>query len=75
MLFFLTKCQLLNEFNCDIAAHRPLPTGNSQSFDRRFLSIFFRSLFSPVSDLFFVRNSWLLTHRNLIAALSSSVEF
>ena len=34
MLFFLTKCQLLNEFNALISAHRPRLTGNFQSFDK-----------------------------------------
>ena len=34
MLFFLTKCQLLNELNAVISAHRPQLTGNFQSFDK-----------------------------------------
>ena len=34
MFFILTKCQLLNEFNAVISAHRPQLTGNFQLFDK-----------------------------------------
>ena len=34
MLFILTKCQLLSEFDAVISAHRPRLTGTFQSFDK-----------------------------------------
>ena len=34
MCFFLTKCQLLSEFNSVISAHRPQLTDTVQTFDK-----------------------------------------
>jgi len=42
MFFFLTKCQLLSEFNAVIAVHRPWLTSIFQSFDKPCLVDFLR---------------------------------
>jgi len=78
MLFFLTKCQLLREFSA-INCSAPTTADRQCTFQ---LFHVFKSLFSHLSDQFFLRNSlhrrlltiMLLTLKNLIAALSLPVK-
>jgi len=56
MICFLSKCQLLKEFNAVIAVQQRRLIGTFHLFDVS--SIFFKSLFSPLSNQFFVGNSF-----------------